>query len=422
MLYIKPKSESGMAMFVVMMVSFLSAVLVTSYMGFVIQEFRHSIWQKEKAQSLYLAEAGIQKGLYYLNGADDPDNPWAQYIDFDAEVLLVDEDQVPEYTGTDIDDSTDSYEESYTISLHDSFVDEDGAIVTLPPKYFLIKSTGTIKRTIPIKHSVSAIVSMIEGVPAPGALVIYDDADPENELEQFQSSQWVISGIDIDGDGTTGVAGITIANTGDNIKEAGGQLDLPGLPSRIDQVSGIDADGNVVSGGDAIFENEDLPNDLEALVAYFMPMSPDDISGIGTIPSEYLGAPDDFQLLYANLSQGSVTLPGNRTGYGVLILENEGIFEMKGNAEWYGLILCYGGATIAMRGGGKSPAHVYGALMLDDGTVTTNGTADIRYSSWAMHQIENQMIVYQVFAWCGGWGKHLGRFDDSRYISVASVW
>ena len=59
--------------------------------------------------------------------------------------------------------------------------------------------------------------------------------------------------------------------------------------------------------------------------------------------------------------------------------------------------------------------------MIDNGTVTTNGTADLQYSSWAMSQIEGQMVVYQVFAWCGGWGKHLGRFDERSYVSEAGI-
>lgn len=415
MLYIKPRSESGMAMFTVMIVSFVSSILITSYMGFAIQESRHSIWQKEKAQSLYLAEAGIQKGIYYLNESGNADNPWASYIDNYNGTLLVNEDQVPSYTGYDIDDSNDAYVESYTISLHKRFVDENGAIITLPPRFFLIRSTGIIKRTIPIKHSVSAIVSRMSGVLAPGALSIYDSSDPEDELVQFQSSQWVISGIDIDDPfGQTGVAGIAIANTGDNVKEDGGQLDLPGLPTRIDQVSGIDADGNLVQGADAIIEDENMPKDLSELVGYFKPMSTD-ISGIGKLSGSLLGAPDDYQILYADLSQGDLTLPGNTTGYGILILENDGVFQMDGNSQWNGIILCHGGASIYMRGGGNTAAHIYGSLMIDDGTITTNGTADIRYSSLALGSLDKQLVVYQVFSWCGGWGKHLGRFGKEAY-------
>jgi hypothetical protein len=227
----------------------------------------------------------------------------------------------------------------------------------------------------------------------------------------------LISGVDVDDFlKQNGVPGIAIANTGDKIKGKGGQLDLPGKPTRIDQVEGIDAKGKYVQGDPAILEDRDLPNSLEVLYKYFRPMSTD-ISGIGQLSGSYLGASNQYQILRADLSQGELILPGARTGYGVLLLENDGIFEMKGNAEWYGLVLCYGGAKIAMRGGGNTPAHIYGCLMIDDGTVVTNGTADIRYSSNALAQIRNQLVVYQIFAWCGGWGKPLGRFGKDSYDS-----
>ncbi|MFC1715787.1 hypothetical protein ACFL6S_19115 [Candidatus Poribacteria bacterium] len=407
----KLNSESGMALLVAMFITFLSSIMITFYMGSVIQESKHSVWQKERAQSLFLAEAGIQKGIYFLNKPDDPDNPWAAYVDREKEVLLVSENQIPVYNGTDIDDPADRYKENYRISLHDRFVDENGAIVALPPRFFLIKSTGTIKRSIPIKRSVSAIVSIIGGIPVPGALSIYDDTDLEDELIQFESSQWVVSGVDIDDPlGKTGVAGVAIANTGDGVTGEEGQFG-----QRLDQVEGVDGN-NIQSVGDSsIIEDPTLPKDLEELVGYFGPMS-QDISGTTRVDGSYLGALNSFQILRADLSKGDVTIPGNRTGYGVLILEGDGAFNISGGSEWYGLILCHGNIDVHLRGGGESAAHIYGALMIDDGTVTMNGTADIRYSSEALRGIRKQLVAYQVYAWCGGWGKPLGRFE------VASAW
>jgi hypothetical protein len=406
-LCIKLNNESGMALLVAMFVTFLSSIMLTFYMGSVIQESKHSVWQKERAQALFLAEAGIQKGIYYLNESDDPDNPWAPYVDREKEVLLVSEDQVPEYTGTDVDDPTDQFAESYTISLHDRFVDENGAIVALPPRFFLIKSTGTIKRSIPIQRRVSAIVSIVAGIPVPGALTIYDRDDPEDEVNQFNSSQWVISGVDIDDAlGVNGIAGVAIANTEDGVTGEEGQFGI-----RLDQVEGIDGNDVYGAGDLAILQDPDLPKSLTELVSYFGPMSKD-ISGIGMLEDSYLGALTSFQILRADLSQGDLTIPGNRTGYGVLILQGDGRFNISGGSEWYGLILCHGNISVHLRGGGNSAAHVYGALMIDDGIVTMNGTADIRYSSEALKAIRKQLVAYQVFAWCGGWGKPLGRFDS----------
>ena len=411
-MYPKLRNESGMALLTAMFIALLSSIVITLYMGSVIHESKHSVWQKERTQSIFLAEAGIQKGLYYLNNLADPYNPWSDYIDHKEKIMLVDAAQIPEYTGTDVDDPDDRYVESYTISLHDRFVDENDAIVMLPPKFFLIKSTGTIKRTIPIQRSVSAIVSTAPGLPAPGALNIFDVKDDADELLQFQSSQWVISGVDIDGG--PGVPGITISNMGDNLV---GQLDLPGKPIRIDQVEGENSLGIQVNGESAInaYDGGDNPSGtLDMLYDYFISLleEDDDVSGIGQLRNEYLGGPEpeELKILYADLSQGTLVIPGNRTGYGVLILEGDGVFEMKGNSEWHGLVLCYGGAKIAMRGGGNSASHIYGCVMMDTGTVTMNGTADIRYSSFAMSSIANGLLKFQVFSWCGSWGKPLGRF------------
>ncbi|MFC1714484.1 hypothetical protein ACFL6S_12520 [Candidatus Poribacteria bacterium] len=416
-LCIKLNSESGMALLVAMFVTFLSSIMLTFYMGSVIQESKHSVWQKERAQSLFLAEAGVQKGLYYLNNLKNLDNPWAPYIDPADKVLLVSEDQVPEYTGTDVDDPNDQFAESYTISLHNRFVDADGSIVTLPPRFFLIKSEGLIKRTIPISRRVSAIVSIIPGVPAPGALNIFDVADGDDELLQFQSSQWVVSGVDMDGL-QPAVPGITVSNRGDDIV---GQLDLPGLPTRIDQVEGADEFGDVVNGPGAIrpYDGGENPTSImDMLYDHFMSLlwPEDDVSGLALLKTEHLGSPTDPQILYANLNEGNLIVPGSRAGYGVIILEGEGVFELKGGSEWYGLVLCYGGAKVAMRGGGVSASHIYGCVMIDTGTVTMNGTADIRYSSLAMSMIENGLLRFQVFAWCGGWGKPLGRFGGDSEV------
>ena len=420
MLHLKLRSESGMALLVAMFITFLSSIVITFYMGSVIQESKHSVWQKERAQSLFLAEAGIQKGLYYLNNLDDPGNPWSSYIDHSTKTLLVSSGQGFEYTGTDVDDPTDRYEESYTISLHDSFVDENDTIIMLPPKYYLIKSTGTIKRTIPIYHSVSAIVSTVPGLPTPGALNIFDVGDDADELLQFQSSKWVISGVDIDGG--PGVPGITISNTKDDLLA---QLDGQGLPTRMDQVEGENSSGfyvNSVSAINAYNGGDNSSSILEMLYDYFYPLS-DHISGIGQLRDEYLGGPepDELQILYADLDQGALIIPGNRTGYGVLILEGDGVFEMKGNSEWRGLVICHGGAKIVMRGGGKTAPHVYGAVMIDTGTVTMNGTADIRYSSIAMSSIVKGLMKFQVFSWCGSWGKPLGRFGRESYTAASTL-
>ena len=93
-----------------------------------------------------------------------------------------------------------------------------------------------------------------------------------------------------------------------------------------------------------------------------------------------------------------------------MIVQNAGVFEICGNAEWRGLIICLGGAQISLKGGGVTASHVYGAVMMGNATLEVNGTADIRYSSVALG-IANRLIDFEVLSWCGDWGKHLGRFQ-----------
>ena len=97
--------------------------------------------------------------------------------------------------------------------------------------------------------------------------------------------------------------------------------------------------------------------------------------------------------------------PGlNTTGYGVLILEGDGEFEMAGNAEWNGIVVCAGDSNIRLKGGGATPAHIYGALLVADGIVEMNGTADVVYSSSNVNDVNMRLLLYQVYAWCGDWG------------------
>ncbi len=65
-----------MVLLVALIVTFLGTILAGAFMSITIQESRHSIWQKHEAQALFLAEAGVEKSMYYLNNMDDPGNPW----------------------------------------------------------------------------------------------------------------------------------------------------------------------------------------------------------------------------------------------------------------------------------------------------------------------------------------------------------
>jgi hypothetical protein len=379
-LYLKLDSESGMVMAVVLIVALIGSILAGSYMTVVISESRNSVWQKQRSQSFFLAEAGIEKGLYYLNNPHDIDNPWTdEYGEMLDDIPMVSEDLA---------------EGRYEVSLLDQ-MDEPW----LPANSYLIRSAGIIPQnnSDDIEHHLSCIAARLDGVPIPAALGIMDDADIEDELLKFDSSSWTISGRDASGPG--GLPGIAVANDGD---------DLPGQlkPARLDQVTGYDEDtGMPTEGTDAIIEDPSLPKNLNAYVEYFKRMAID-ISGSGTIPDSALGASDDYEIVYCDLSYGNLQIAAGTQGYGVLVLEGNGEFEMAGGSEWYGIIICAGDSYISLKGGGGG-VHIYGSLLIANGTVEMNGTADLIFSSSCLTAVNSQLVLYQVYSWCGGWGESL---------------
>gem|GEM_PF-2558059 len=377
----KLDSESGTVIVVALIATIIGSILAGSYMTVVLSESKNSIRQKQSAQSLFLAEAGIEKGLYYLNHPFESSNPWTGvYGEMLDDPPLLNEDLVPG-------------KERYEVSLLDK-TDEPW----LPENSYIIRSTGIIPRdnSDDIEHRVSCLAGKLKELPIPAALGILDDADPEDEVVKFQSNQWTIDGRDMDALG--GVPGIAVANTGD---------DLPTqLGSRLDQVTGSDEWGGYYEGADAILEDLSLSTDLSAYVNYFRRMAID-ISGIGTIPGGFLGTDDEYQILYADLSKGPIKIAGTDRASGVLVLEGNGEFTMAGGSEWNGVIICAGDSNILLKGGGSTPAHIYGALLIADGIVEMNGTADIQYSSSNMSKVNLQLILYQVYSWCGGWGNPL---------------
>ncbi len=169
----------------------------------------------------------------------------------------------------------------------------------------------------------------LDGIPVPAALAIFDNADPEVELDQFNSVAWSVDGKDMDDPLGGGLPGIAIANMA---------LSMPGTPegddllaqlgARVGQVEGVDALGNSVTGVNAIIEDPTMPKNLDAYANYFQKIAVD-ISGCGNIPNELLGTYEEPQVLYANLNDGPVKLLPNPPGYGVLVLDGVGDFQLE---------------------------------------------------------------------------------------------
>jgi hypothetical protein len=392
MLRLRLNSELGMTMLIAVIVTFLGTILAGSYLSMVNYESRHSVWQKHRAQSLFLAEAGIEKGLYYINNPDNYPDDWT--LDMDGQLVT------PLYASGDLAGGT------YDITLYDQ-----SQASWLPAEAYLIASTGTIPRMSEddIVHKVSCVARKLKKLPIPGALSILDDADDEEELAKFESAVWTIDGQDMDAAG--GLPGIAVANNGDS-PTVEDQLGV-----KIDQVTGSDEDDNFYQGAAAILLDPSLPKNLDAYANYFKRIALDISSPDGnqyTIPASVLGTDDHYQVLYANLSQGDLKIAGTDSGCGILVLEGNGEYEMAGGSEWNGLIICASDSVIRLKGGGGTPSHIYGALLVANGVVEMNGTADIIYSSDRTNKAFN-LLLYQVYSWCGGWGETL---ETQLYTSM----
>ena len=393
----KFNNESGMAMLVVLIMAFVSTWLASSYMTVVVTETRHSFWQKNRTQSLFLAEAGVERALYLLNNPDDPDNTW---VNETGQIL----DNPPEYS----ENLANGY---FNISLYSN---TDDGKSWIPEGAYLVKSLATIPRvnSADITRGLSCIVDELDDLEIRAALSILDYEDPEDELIQFDSVNWTVDGMDMDDlslINRTGLPGIAIANTGDD--------PLSQLGDRLDQVTGGNEDGVYAAGEDclqgmaAILEDPSLPKDLDKYAEYFAGIAID-VSGVPNIPKEVLGTADKPQVLYADLSQGPIRILPNQPGYGVMVLDGQGDFSIEGGADWYGIIICTRDSEINLNGGGASAAHIYGALLISNGTVNMNGTADIVYSSENVRNL-GKLLLFQIYSWCDDWGTPLG--SDEYY-------
>jgi len=436
MVSIRRDNESGFAMIIVLIVIMLSAILGATYMNIVAHESKHAVWQKHRVQSLFLAEAGIQKTIFYMN-LDDPDNlpennPLLVAEEISDRIDYVEQLTRPEY----------EFDGKFKVSLYgrDYVTDPDNIFPS--QESYLVKSVGVIERenSGDIEHMVAAIVGKLDGFPTPAAVSILPDMDRQeddnDELLNFNSVQWTIDGHDHDMitgeliEGNPGVLGIYVNNDGEDAAEQ--------LGSRVDQVTGAlvetDEEGNIVYqepndqgvilpvvtdedavGADAIYEHPDPESGMtiDIYMDYFESVAVDvgkelnvESGGKVAIPEEYLGTQAEPTVLYLDLDKADYKIAALTQGWGILMIEGDGTFEMAGNAGWHGLVICAGEATIVLEGGGHTAAHIYGAVIVNNGALKMTGTADVKYSSGAIGNAWTTLRP-QIMAWSEGWGDSL---------------
>ena len=384
MTHLRLNNEAGLALIIVTIMIFISSIIASSYMSFVVSESRNSVWQMQRVQALFVAEAGVQKGLYYLNNSDGRPSEWED----DGGQLL----PAPLQKEEELVDGR-----RYNISLHDS---NEQSYSWLPANSYLVESDATIPRSNgDVERSVSCVVIKGTGPEVPAAVTIVDNPDPEDEIDKFNGNAWIIDGRDIDGG--PGMPGVLITNDGDGLY---GQFPH----NRINRITGVDEDGFPTQGEDAVIEDPNIEIDLDAIIDSFRG-DWEDISGSGTIAGHTTyGAPDDFVVVYADLDQGDIHFSGQATGYGVLIVENlgeSGELFISGKLEWNGIVICSDNADVIQVGGGDG-MHVIGGLFLENGIIDVRGHTDIVYSSVNVGKVK-AMINYKIRSWCEGWGNPL---------------
>lgn len=93
----------------------------------------------------------------------------------------------------------------------------------------------------------------------------------------------------------------------------------------------------------SIEDNAEYNSISDALITFIRKNSDTKITKDTIYENTTIGSPDNYQIVYVN--NAKLTLSDNFTGYGILYIEDENysqdepIFEMLGNASWYGLII-----------------------------------------------------------------------------------
>ncbi|MCF7807502.1 MAG: hypothetical protein K9M49_08945 [Candidatus Marinimicrobia bacterium] len=179
-----------------------------------------------------------------------------------------------------------------------------------------------------------------------------------------------VHGQDTNMDGTTGsgpeLPGITVSSPEDSA-------------TIVDDYSGT----NFIQGAGtepSVAVSSDSTTDLSEIVEYYEAVADQDLLDCSTISS---GSDTNPTIAYID---GDCELSGTFSGYGVLVVD--GALTMRGKVRWHGIVLVAGASTMEFDASG-TPA-IYGGLLLSatEVNLTLGGTADLYYSSEAIHMVQ----------------------------------
>jgi len=140
-----------------------------------------------------------------------------------------------------------------------------------------------------------------------------------------------------------------------------------------EQVVGVHGEGDIV--------HEDVQVDLDALAQEIRDHA---THGGADLENGSIGSQDDPALVAVD---GDLKLTGNTHGVGALLVD--GNFEMRGDAQWEGLVLVTNGdAQVDTEGDLLGNARIFGSLMQQtngSGTLEVGGSVRMQYSSQALN-------------------------------------
>jgi len=201
-----------------------------------------------------------------------------------------------------------------------------------------------------------------------------------------------IYGQDTNIDGTTGMSGdlpgITVSEESDSTN----------LADQYEGTTKIQGEGSTPSI--AVFDDI-TREDMDALINAYISVADYNLSSCNAFGNQTLGSVESPVVVYIN---GSCTMTGNLTGYGVLITEN---VTFKGRVKWYGLVLVSGEESANVTSLGNSSIH--GALLASAPIVNISikGTDQFYYSNEAIEMLTDHFseagrsprIISQILWW-----------------------
>lgn len=201
-----------------------------------------------------------------------------------------------------------------------------------------------------------------------------------------------IYGQDTNIDGTTGTSGdlpgITVSEESDSTN----------LADQYEGTTKIQGEGSTPSI--AVFDDI-TKEDMDALIDAYISVADYNLSSCSSIGNKTLGSVESPVVVYID---GSCTIAGNLTGYGVLITEN---VTFKGRVKWYGLVLVSGEESANVTSLGNSSIH--GALLVSAPIVNISikGTDQFYYSNEAIEMLTDHFseagksprIISQILWW-----------------------